>query len=338
MKYMDLTGQRFVRLTVVKFVRQLETAGRHRIWLCRCDCGKEIEARQNSLRTGNTKSCGCLQKEKAGLRFRTHGHADHNGNNTTYNCWRNMRRRCYTESSKDYKNYGAIGIFVCSRWRDDFAAFLEDMGECPKGLTIDRINNDKSYTCGKCPECVAGGHEKNCRFSTRTEQNRNKRNSFKITHNGETKTLAEWCHQFGVRSGTVWDRLKNQGMSFEEAISKPAEWKEVEVEAFGEIKTISQWCKERGLDRRLVYERIVRLGWDEEDAMTYERLKVSGNYKTAKRFLFRGEMKTLSEIVNEINMPRSWFGYVTGREELIQQQVSEIERRLDGKVAAAKTG
>ena len=124
--------------------------------------------------------------------------------------WRTMHNRCYSESQKCFKDYGARGIVVDQRWHgaQGFKQFLADMGDPPEGGTIERINNDGPYG----PD--------NCRWATRSEQARNKRNNHWLTANGETKTLKDWAAQLGCNPGAILYRLKN-GMSEQEAVTKP---------------------------------------------------------------------------------------------------------------------
>jgi hypothetical protein len=112
-----------------------------------------------------------------------------------YVAWCGMKSRCNNENFKFFKNYGGRGIKVCDRWKD-FYTFFEDMGPVPDGKSLDRIDNEKGYS----PE--------NCRWATRTEQARNKRNLVFITANGETKCLGEWSEQTGIKVSTLSARLK----------------------------------------------------------------------------------------------------------------------------------
>ncbi len=121
-----------------------------------------------------------------------------------------MRDRCENPKNRQYSDYGGRGIKVCDRWLN-FQNFLDDMGERPsKELTLDRENNDGNY----CPE--------NCRWATKIQQVRNKRDNLMITHNGTTRTLIEWSELTGVMRQTISYRLKH-GWSVEEALYKPGD-------------------------------------------------------------------------------------------------------------------
>jgi len=126
--------------------------------------------------------------------------------------WRSMHNRCYKSSQASYENYGARGIFVDDAWHGagGYKRFVEDMGDKPDGATIERINNDGPYS------------PRNCRWATRSEQSRNKRNNRWITANGETKTLRDWANQLGCNPAAILYRIKS-GMAENEAVTKPAQ-------------------------------------------------------------------------------------------------------------------
>ena len=126
-----------------------------------------------------------------------------------YTTWISLRRRCYDEKRRDYVHYGARGIYVCDRWRDDFGAFLADMGEKPPGMSIERIDNDGPYS----PE--------NCRWATPVEQARNRTSSALITAFGETKTISQWAEERGIHKAALARRLYKQHLDPETALSRP---------------------------------------------------------------------------------------------------------------------
>jgi len=145
-KAINHVGQTFGRLTVLERTE----SNKHGLatWLCRCECGNKIIVPGANLRSGNTRSCGCWQREGTADRFLKHGHDRGHKRTRTYTAWANMLRRC-NKNDLDYCYYGARGIKVCKRWKD-FRNFLADMGECPVGLTLDRMDNDGNY---KKPNC-----------------------------------------------------------------------------------------------------------------------------------------------------------------------------------------
>lgn len=156
----DIVGKVFGRLTVVKFSHRRKGV---RMFLCRCVCGGTTYVRVADLRNGNTKSCGCYHRDMARSANLVHGHTSwKRGSSKTYHSWMAMHARCGNPKDKKYAYYGGRGISVCPRW-NTFANFLEDMGERPEGLTLDRIDVDGNYEPG------------NCRWATWSEQQKNKR-------------------------------------------------------------------------------------------------------------------------------------------------------------------
>lgn len=147
-----MIGQTFHRLKVVGVSDK--KSGGHRLLTCSCECGAERYVRAHSLRSGVTKSCGCLHKEVK----RVHGLFG----TDEYNVYNGMMQRCNNTKHPSYSRYGGRGIKVCDRWLESPLNFLSDMGERPDGLSLDRIDNDGDY------------EPSNCRWATWEEQARNK--------------------------------------------------------------------------------------------------------------------------------------------------------------------
>ena len=195
----NLMGQKFGRLTVTG---EAPNSGEATRWVCLCDCGNELIVRSQSLKKGNTKSCGCLRAEM----MTTHGLIDH----PLYSVYQGIKGRCYQKSNRTYENYGGRGIRMCDEWHNDPSAFIkwaEDAGWSP-GLTIDRLDNDKDYG----PD--------NCKISTMKEQARNRRTTQKIMYNGEERLALDLIEESGLRACTVRGRVA-WGWSWEEALNTP---------------------------------------------------------------------------------------------------------------------
>lgn len=195
-KFKDLTGQRFGRWTVLyRTTDHIEKDGRHRVvYHCRCDCGNEADVISGSLGKGQSKSCGCLQREwaKSGVSKRKHGLTG----TRIYRIWKNMNTRCNNPNNKKWDRYGGRGIKICDEWQGEngFENFYEwSMSNgYADNLTIDRQDNDKGYSPNNCrwvPFSVQ---------SNNTSQNRN------ITVNGETKTIAEWSDLYGLNRPALY--------------------------------------------------------------------------------------------------------------------------------------
>jgi len=206
----DLAGMKFGRLTVVGHVPSQDP--RHHYFSCTCDCGGAKVARADHLESGRSRSCGCLRSEKAaeagkgfGERRKTHGHATGFDTTPTYRTWQSMKARCLDKNHGHFKNYGGRGIKVCDAWMD-FPAFLSDMGERPKGKTIERTDNSGNYEPG------------NCVWATTKQQSRNKRTNRIILAFGKNTTIAELAEEYGLTYNALYARIVKADMAPEDAI------------------------------------------------------------------------------------------------------------------------
>ena len=159
----DITGKNFGRLTILSNApdKVYKSGCREKMVKVQCSCGSEPYVTfKRPILKGEAKSCGCLQKEITSKRATTHGKSSNSG---AYNSYHHMKTRCYNPKSDYYHLYGGRGITVCDPWLNSFENFFKDMGERPKGCTIDRINPNGNY------------EPSNCRWATNKEQGRNKR-------------------------------------------------------------------------------------------------------------------------------------------------------------------
>lgn len=206
-KEVDLIGQRHGRLVCVEYLGlQKRNDGRNnKIWRCICDCGREKIVTSHQF--CKIKSCGCLRCETAHNKFYK-GRDRH-----IYGILFQMRKRCYNPDFKYYYNYGGRGITICDEWMgndgiENFEQWALSHGY-KKGLTIDRIDNDKGYS----PD--------NCRWVDMKTQSNNKRNNLYLEMNGKTQTLSQWCEEYGVPYGRVEARITKMGWNLEEALFTP---------------------------------------------------------------------------------------------------------------------
>lgn len=186
MSFIDLTGQRFERLKVIKYIGNSK-------WLCQCDCGKYTNSNGYCLRHGDIKSCGCLSKEK-----RIKASFRHGGRHSKlYDIWDGMKQRCFNAKNKGYKYYGGRNITMCDEWKNDFAKFREwaNSNGYKEGLSIERIDVNKNY------------EPSNCCWIQKNEQSKNKTNSIRVDYNNKIYTLNELCKEFNIDYDRLFYRL-----------------------------------------------------------------------------------------------------------------------------------
>jgi len=174
-----------------------------------------------------------------------------------YKTWCGIIQRCENPNNSAYDRYGDRGITICSRWRNSFAAFIEDMGRRPSTKhSIERIDNELGYFSG------------NCKWATGSEQARNKLNSLVFTIDGETKHLIEWCEEFGMSYTTAKARIRQLGWEPEEAVKAPLNRKKnAKLYRYkGELKTASELAETCDISYGTVKQRLF-YGWTIEDAL-----------------------------------------------------------------------
>lgn len=198
-KIINLIGQKFGRLEVVS--KDGSKQGRV-YWNCRCECGNDTTASTTQLKSGNTKSCGCLRSESMSESSRTHGLSK----TRFYRIWINMKRRCYDEKDNQYHNYGGRGIKVSEEWltfenfmNDMYNSYIEFEKEHGKNsASLDRLDSDKDY------------NKDNCRWATDLEQARNRKDNISVVVDGvEYATLSELAEAYNISKILVWSRYRS---------------------------------------------------------------------------------------------------------------------------------
>lgn len=201
-KLIDLTGRKFTRLLVVK---QETTKKGRAMWSCKCECGNTVIVAGHDLLKGHTKSCGCLQRERASECSIKHGQS----HTRMYKIWSNMIQRCTNPKNSRKHRYMNRGITVCQEWVGDYGVenFIKwaMQNGYADNLTIDRIDNNKGYS----PD--------NCRWVTNKTQCNNTCRSRFITYKGKTQTLKQWAEELGINYVTLYYRIVKYNMPIEKA-------------------------------------------------------------------------------------------------------------------------
>lgn len=207
----DLTGRKFGRLTVLEEAEGRSSQGYVR-WICQCSCKEKtvIIVTSGNLKSGKTRSCGCLQRECTINRNKSRENYPISERETRlYRIWGGMKARTSYESQKSYSDYGARGIRVCDDWKNDFMKFKDwSLSHGYRDdLSIDRLDNDSDYT----PD--------NCRWATRKEQHNNQRSNILLTYDGQTHTAAQWAEIMNVPKDRIYKRIR-RGRDIEEILKE----------------------------------------------------------------------------------------------------------------------
>jgi hypothetical protein len=198
----NIIGMKFNKLKVVS---RSSTKFKDIYYNCICECGNNCIIRGHSIRHGNTKSCGCLQKKISSnllKKNRKNTNLKHGSYKKDEYCnWLNLKARCARD-----RNYVNKNITVCDEWKNSFEQFFKDMGPRPsKKHSIDRIDNNGPYS------------KENCRWATNYQQSRNRGTNRIITFNNETKLLCDWAKDLNIKQNTLSLRLKK--WSIEKALT-----------------------------------------------------------------------------------------------------------------------
>lgn len=197
-----IENKRFGRVVVIR--RTIGKNGSYK-YLCKCDCGKVFETWGGCLKTGDTKSCGCLNDEKRRGR-KTHGKSK----SRLYSIYSSMKQRCYNTKLRAYKRYGGRGITICKEWENSFNSFQSwaESNGYKEDLTIERIDNNGNY------------EPSNCKWANKKEQARNRNTSKRLEYKGQIYTYAEWGEFKGLTSSIISARIRN-GWSIEKTLETP---------------------------------------------------------------------------------------------------------------------
>lgn len=208
---LNLIGNSYGRLVAVSRLKNYKYKATY--YFCICSCGGHNIISTSHLRSGATKSCGCLRDEST-IRRNIENSTHKLSYSPIYRLWININSRCYNKKDNNYHNYGGRGISVCREWRDNRASFFKWAIENGyiEGLQIDRIKNNKGY------------YPKNCRFVTNKVNSRNKRTNKYLNYNGKEKCMTEWAEIYGINIGTFGSRIRS-GWGVKETIETPVNHK-----------------------------------------------------------------------------------------------------------------
>lgn len=257
-KLIDLTGQRFGRYTVLYRYHENDPFNKP-LWVCKCDCGNEKVVGGENLRSGQSLSCGCYNREKAAERATKHGGAK--AHERLYSIWTNMRKRCNNPKDPAYNYYGGKGVCICDAW-SEYMAFKEWALEngYTDNLTIDRIDPDGDYS----PE--------NCRWVDMKTQANNKTDNHYVDIGGTVYTIQQWSEIYGIDSRVVNSRI-NIGWDVVEAIQTPNHQNKRLITYNGITKSIKEWAECIGMNYSTLRGRLNNYNVPFEEAISQPVIK-----------------------------------------------------------------
>lgn len=202
-KFVDLSGKKFGRWKVLDEIKRVNGIIH---WKCECECGVKRFVNRNALTRKKSQSCGCLNREIARDVNIIHGHvigvrSDGKKATKEYTAWQSIKQRCYGKNQINYYRYGGRGIKMCDRWRSSFINFYRDMGDCPKGYSFGRINNDGHY------------EPNNCRWESDYQQRINRSDNRHFVMWGKKLTVSQISFIFDVSYHWLYFRLVTQKKS-----------------------------------------------------------------------------------------------------------------------------
>lgn len=179
-----MIGNKFGKLTIIEECKKRSKNG-HKCYKCLCECGSIKIVREDTLKSGATRSCGCSIGVMHGL-----------SKTRLYKILNGIKNRCYNNRADNYQYYGERGIKVCDEWLNDFQTFYDWAlnNGYNENLTIDRMDVNGNY------------EPNNCRWVTQKQQANNKKNNVMLTYDGRTKTLSQWADELNVKYNTIATR------------------------------------------------------------------------------------------------------------------------------------
>lgn len=204
----NLTGDVYGRWTVIECVGRLVTVGGKSdgatVWRCRCECGAERTVNYGALRSGVSKSCGCLRREVLNARALKHG----DSRCKAYVAWQQAQQRCFNPERPCWNNYGGRGVTMCDGLKGDYVKWREVLGPAPSlKHSVDRRDNNGNYSCGSCSHCQAKGWKLNIHWATRGEQNSNRRSNRHFSWKGQIRNITEIARMENVAFCSLRNRL-----------------------------------------------------------------------------------------------------------------------------------